>query len=66
MKTYVRLMLAGFTFGAFAGVYSELTRTPGTFDAAGNGTTALIFGILGAAFGAVLAFLLRLLLSFRS
>lgn len=59
-------MLAGFLLGAFAGVYSELTRTPGAPDAAGNGITmALVFGIPGMAFGAVLAFLLRLL-SFRS
>ena len=65
-------MLAGFLLGAFAGVYSELTRTPGAPDAAGNGITmALVFGIpgtafgtaFGAAFGAVLAFLLRLLSS---
>jgi|GEM_PF-1290255 len=61
-------MLAGFLLGAFAGVYSELTRTPGAPDAAGNGITmALVFGIpgtaFGTAFGAVLAFLLRLLSS---
>lgn len=57
-------MLAGFLLGAFAGVYSELTRTPGAPDAAGNGITmALVFGIPGTAFGAVLAFLLRLLSS---
>ena len=60
-------MLGGFLLGAFAGVYSELTRAPGAPDAAGNGVTmALIFGILGTTFGAVLAFLLRLLLAFRS
>ena len=59
-------MLAGFLLGVFAGVYSDLARTPGAPDAAGNGITmALVFGILGMASGAVLAFLLRLL-SFRS
>ena len=67
MKTYVRFMPAGLLLGVFVGIYSKPTRTPGVADAAGNGlTTALTFGILSTAFGAVMAFPVRLLLAFRN
>jgi len=64
MKLYVWFIGLGSLLGAFAGGYSELTRT-----SAGAGTTeyaftsAFIFGIIGAIVSAFAALLIRLLLS---